>query len=221
MKNSINTILQEVKNRFKNRKIIQSFLEILAGFGIYINPYYVYQEDLPRSVLRDFGPGFEKYETVFLAIEDMKIIGNIEGRKAREETFRNRLKKGNKCLAVKKGDEIVAYSWCNLDVFDHPPERGFKLNANEAYLFDAYTLREYRGHSIAPFMRHSCYQELSKSGRNTLYSYSDYFNAPAIRFKTKLNARRLRLCLYIRLFNRFSGHWQLKKYADVSSNRVN
>ncbi len=91
---------------------------------------------------------------------------------------------------------------------------------NEAYLFDAFTLREYRGHNIAPFMRYSCYQELSKMGYNTFYSYSDYFNVPAIRFKAKLAARLLRLCLYIRLFNTFSGHWQLKKYADISSDPI-
>ncbi len=110
MKNSFYTIIQEVKNRFKYRRVLHSFLEILTRFGIQVTPYYVYQENLPRSDSINFGHGFENYKIVFLEIEDMKIIGHIEGRKVREQVFCNRLKAGNKCLAVKKGEKIVAYT---------------------------------------------------------------------------------------------------------------
>ena len=99
-------------------------------------------------------------------------------------------------------------------MFTYPPNWEFKLNENEAYLFDAYILKAYRGHKLAPFMRYRCYRELEKMGRSTFYSYSDYFNTPANRFKKKLDARLLKLCLFIKLFEKFEWNLTLKSYFE-------
>ena len=111
--------------------------------------------------------------------------------------------------------KIAAFTWCRFDVFDYGPKGEFSLKKNEAYLFDMYTLRAFRGHDLAPFLRYRFYEELSKMGRDVLYSHSDYFNIPAVRFKSKLNAKIIMLCLYIRLFKRFRWHWVLRSYAKV------
>jgi hypothetical protein len=41
---------------------------------------------------------------------------------------------------------------------------------------------------------------LKESGRDVIYSISDSFNSPAIKFKEKLNAERVKEMLYVRFF---------------------
>ena len=220
MKNSINTILQKLKQNYKYRKLTHFMLNKLGRFGIQITPYIVYQESIPRIDPSDVGSDFKNYKIMFLQHEDMGKIANIKGHGVSEKELLKRLEIGNICLAVKKQNKIVAFSWCNLDVLDLFPDIRIKLLANEAYLFDAYTIKSHRGNNLAPFMRQNYYQKLSRIGRDILYSFTDYFNTPAVRFKVKLGARRLRLCLYIRLFKKKSWHWQLKKYDEIISDPI-
>ena len=88
----------------------------------------------------------------------------------------------------------------------------FPLKDNEAYLFDAYTLMHFRGKGLAPYIRYQCYKELAKSDRHKLFSISNYFNTPSIKFKNKLNAKFLELRLSVELFRKWSFDLHLKKY---------
>ena len=191
---------------------MEVLLDQLADRGLTINLYYVFQEGLFDEKPKEFGREFGEYETTFLGPEDMKKIGRIDGRDITEATLLQRLEKGNICFAVKIDDKIVGFTWCDVDVFNHPARYRFKLKEKEAYLFDAYILKPYRGLNLAPFMRYRFYQELGKMGLNVLYSVSNYFNTPAIRFKNKLGARVIKLCFYIRMMKRFHWHWIIKSY---------
>ena len=187
---------------------------IMAFEDLCISNWYTGKWDNERFQLcKKAYTEFNEYETAFLDPADMKNLDRIEGRKTSEESTRKLLEKGSKCFAVKVKGKIAAFTWCEFDVFDYPPKKEFKLKENEAFLFDMYTLRAYRGHNLAPFVRYRCYEELAKMGRDVLYSYSDYFNTPALRFKSKLDAKILRLCLNIRLFKRFHWHWVLRNYS--------
>ena len=78
--------------------------------------------------------------------------------------------------------------WINIK------ERGFKetiiqLKSDEAYLWNMYTMESFRGMNIAPYLRYKSYEVLKGMGRDKLYSISEYFNTPAIKFKLKLNAK--------------------------------
>ncbi|KON28645.1 hypothetical protein AC481_00730 [miscellaneous Crenarchaeota group archaeon SMTZ-80] len=204
---------QRIREGFKHSKIIHIILSRLATLGLEIRLFYVFREGCLGQEQKKFGPEFSEYDTEFLGPEDMKKIDRIEGRTASEEFLRERLEAGNMCLAVKEKDEIVGFTWCDFDVLDLPSKWKSKLGKNEAYLFDAFILRAYRGHGLAPFMRHRCYQELTKMGRDVFYSTSDYFNTPALHFKRKLGAQILKLYLYIQLFKRFRLYLKLKDYA--------
>jgi hypothetical protein len=46
-----------------------------------------------------------------------------------------------------------------------------------------------------------------------LYSISNCFNTPSIKFKKKLNAKLLELHLAVELFNKWHFNLQLKKYG--------
>ena len=108
-------------------------------------------------------------------------------------------------------DKLVAYMWCDLKEFRHSPCR-YILKKNEAYLYDAQVAPEYRGKSLAPYLRNQFYSALKQYSKDTYFSVSDYANSPAIRFKKKLGARFLKLCLYVNLWDKFSRNWVLRDY---------
>jgi len=209
------SLLQKIWQKYQNGLVMQVIFSYIADLGLFINPYYIFQERLSGEKHKEFRLEFENCEATYLGPEDMKKIDRIDGREFTEATLCERLTKGNKCFAVKIDGKIIGFTWCNFDVFDYPPTYEFKLRENEAYLFDSYVLKAYRGLNIAPFMRYSLYQELDKMGRNVLYSASVCFNTPAIRFKNKLGARVVRLLIYIELGKRFRWHWKLKSYEKV------
>jgi hypothetical protein len=209
------SIFQKIRHKCKYGLLMETLFDRLADWGLFIEPYLVFQEGLFGKKPEEFTLEFGEHETTFLNPEDMKKIDQIDGRGENEATLRKRLEKGNKCFAVKIGGKIVGFTWCNFDTFNHRPQYEFKLKENEAYLFDAFILRAYRGLNLAPLMRLRCYQELEKMGRSVLYSVSYYFNTPAIRFKKKLYAQAVNLCLYIRLGKRFHWHRKLRSYKVV------
>ncbi len=47
-------------------------------------------------------------------------------------------------------------------------------------------------------------------GRNKIYSVSIYFNSSAIRYKEKLNAKNIKLVLYIEIFKIIKWRFTLK-----------
>jgi len=209
------SLLQKIWEKYQNGLVMQVIFNYIAELGLFINPYYIFEERLSGEKHKEFRLEFEKCEATYLGPEDMKEIDCIDGREFTEATLCERLTKGNKCFAVKIDGKIVGFTWCNFDVFEYPPTYKFKLKENEAYLFDTYVLKAYRGLNIAPFIRYSLYQELDKMGRNVLYSASVCFNTPAIRFKNKLGARVVKLLIYIELGKRFHWHWKLKSYQKV------
>jgi len=84
------------------------------------------------------------------------------------------------------------------------------IKSNEGWLSSMYTMDSFRGRNVAPFLRYKSYELLNTMGRDVFYSYSDYFNTPAVRFKEKLNAKKLKLILFIRLFNKIRISFILK-----------
>ena len=90
----------------------------------------------------------------------------------------------------------------------------YELGPGEAYLYDAFIAPDFRGRSLAPYMRAESYKHLRRVGRHTFYSISDYFNSPAIKFKEKLNAEAIRLYLQIKLGGREIGQWMLRDYES-------
>ncbi|MFM7273024.1 MAG: GNAT family N-acetyltransferase, partial [Gammaproteobacteria bacterium] len=145
---------------------------------------------------------------------DESHIGQIAGTRkwiARQELIR-RLRGGQHCIGVFTGETLAAYMWADPFECNHPPNRA-PLSAGEAYLYEAYSLPEFRGRDVAPFMRRSAYDLLRSLGFSRFYSITDYFNASAARFKQKLGARPICLYLYLKLGKRWSGNWKIHSYG--------
>jgi hypothetical protein len=186
-----------VKLRYSGAKRL--LFDGLGRIGIRITPYYLVLEGKFHQKFPLLEFGFDDYETGFLGLEDMKRIASIPGRKNMEAQYLERLKKGNLCFGVKYQGQLAAFTWCSLDKSTFR-FRKIPLSNDEAYLFDAYTLMEFRGKGIAPFMRYQLYKELAKLGKNKLYSISDVMNTPSIKFKTKLHAKFIEKRVFVQLF---------------------
>jgi GNAT superfamily N-acetyltransferase len=189
--------------------------KIIARKGLVVRPYYVFREGLLEGNPKDFLADSRGYEITFLTHEDIQNLDRIEGRIVTAQSMQDNLNRGHKCLGLKIDGKVAAFTWCLLDVFPFPPTKEYALRQNEAYLFDMYVLRAYRGHAIAPLLRYSCYEKLAKIGRTVLYSVSDVSNRPAIRFKKKLDASIMGLYLYIRIGKNLRWKVKLKTYDGL------
>jgi GNAT superfamily N-acetyltransferase len=126
-----------------------------------------------------------------------------------EEKLLAFLKAGEQCLGIKHNNEIVAFMWINFNELNYK-STVIHLKENEAYLWLMYTRDSYRGKNLAPYLRYKSYEMLKRLGREKLYSVSDYFNSPAVKFKMKLNAQKLKLILFVQLFGKVRHTYILK-----------
>jgi GNAT superfamily N-acetyltransferase len=202
---------KRIWTKIRYRLLMQEILDRLAGMGIRIQPYYLVLEGIFDGAIAHRETGFEEYKGGFLRPDEMKRISSIAERPVSEEELVKRIEAGQICFTIQCREQIVAYTWCNLAEY---PWRGGRipLKVNEAYLYDAYTLKAFRGRGIAPYMRYQCYKELAKLGRTRLYSITAFFNASSMKFKAKLNARPLELNLRVGLSKRWGFNLRLKKF---------
>jgi hypothetical protein len=191
---------------------LRLLLDGLAWTGIRITPFYLtLEERLAQSpaMLDDS----EVYTSVLLSAEDMKTIAAIPLRTFTESDLLNRMNTGCLCVGIFHQEKLAAFSWANLKESTFDGCR-FVLRPNEAYLFDAFTLIEFRGKGLASQARFRVYTELEKHGRTRFYSVTDYFNKPSRRFKEKLGARQLWLGLFVKLFSRWTFTFKLKRLSE-------
>ncbi len=195
--------LENIWIKLKFSGFTRVFFDALGRIGIRITPYYIVLEGLFNKSYPSLETGFEQYDTGFLGPEDMKSIAAIPDRNKDEKKLIERLEEGNLCFGIRLKGELAAFTWCNLTEFMGKGKIK-PLKPDEAYLFDAYTLIPFRGKGIAPFIRYQLYKEAAKLGKQKLYSISDAFNTPSLKFKKKLNAILVEKHIYIELFNRWN-----------------
>lgn len=210
--------LKYIRLKIRHNPFPRVILDALAKMGIKTQPYYLCVEGLSDRTLPPYETGFHQYLFSFLGPEDMKKIGTIPHRFFSEQQLLSRLKKGQLCFAAKCRGKIAAFAWCNLEEC-HYDGCNFPLKNHEAYLFDTYTLNSFRGRGIAPYLRYHLYEELARMGRKRLYSVSERFNIPSIRFKQKLNAKFVGRGIYVELFKRRLFCSSLKRLSHSRLNR--
>lgn len=207
---------RKIKNKFKYGTVLYFISSNLSRVGLTIEPYYLEQE-----LLHDEGelkvnvkPRLDSCTVGFLDEDTIRTFMTAPERINADEGYKidQRLADGCVCFGVKHKDEIAAYTWCSLKRCTDE-KLTFPLKENEAYLFDAYTFKKYRGKNLAPYMRYQLYKYLVAKGRNIFYSVTLLYNTPSIKFKSKLNAKHLKLYLYICLFEKFNWFFLLRTYS--------
>ena len=195
----------------RSRPILQPLYALQRRLGLYARPYYVVLEGRGARNLPQVGAEFESFEIRPFNEQDMHLMAAIPDRRIPEEALLKRLKEGKRCFGIKCNGQIAAFTWVDLKECGVSATR-YPLNENEAYLFDAYTLPSFRGKGFAPLIRGYAYQQLEDMGIKTLYSITDFFNTPSMRFKAKLGAKTIELRLLFLAFNKKIFDIRLGKY---------
>jgi hypothetical protein len=207
---------EKAGTKIRHGTVIQYLLYKLRQIGLSLDPYFLEREFyLPVSDLKmNIEPKIKSLTMSFLEPQEINSVFEHPERDAAKESYKihDRILDGCLCFAVKHGQEIIAYTWCDLKCCNHKPLH-FKLKQTEAYLFDMYTFKSYRGKNVAPFMRHQLYFHLNKMGRTDFFSVTNAFNNPSIRFKRKLGAYPSKLYLTIKLGKFFKRNLLLKSYS--------
>jgi ribosomal protein S18 acetylase RimI-like enzyme len=199
----------KLASAFKHGLVVQRLIDRLRRVGIFLNPYYLYREGV-----RQHQTEWPELSTVFpSSVLQATEIASVAASRAWSavEQIQARIDKGHLCIVLKHRGRIAGFTWADFDEVNDSACT-YELAPGEAYLYDAFIAPEFRGRSLAAYMRAESYRLLRAAGRHTFYSISDCFNTPAIKFKTKLNAERIRLYLQIKVRGREVGQWCLRDY---------
>jgi GNAT superfamily N-acetyltransferase len=204
--------LKAIWRAVRHGLVLQRLIQRLANnLGIFVEPYYWIQEpvvDMPQGM----ESRFEGYSFSSFGSEEIKTItAQLERSEAWEALMLERLKEGELCLGLKYHGKIATFMWCNLVECSFEWQRR-RLDDNEAYLCGMHTLEAFRGKGLAPYLRYKTYPVLKEMGRDKLYSGSDRFNAPAVRFKQKMGVKFLWLGVGIKLFGKVRRHYIIRRY---------
>jgi GNAT superfamily N-acetyltransferase len=209
--NTGSSFWQKVLTKVRYGMVIHVIRRRILRLGIEISPYYLFREGMGNLAIPAIKGLESDYSAEVFLPEDFALLEN-NGSGFTPEDFLNFSKAGQKCIGIKHEGEVAAFMWINFSELKYKTFQ-LQLKSNEAYLWNMVTLEAYRGKNIAPYLRYKSYEILHDMGRDILYSISEYFNTPAIKFKRKLNARILKLLLYIRLFKKFERNFTLKSYV--------
>lgn len=155
------------------------------------------------------------FSFAFLTVADVDDLVRLEPGTDRQKLI-DWFQQGKLCYGIRDQSRLIAKMWCDLDEFNYPPNYR-RLGSDEVYLYAAFADPEYRGHSLAPMMRAKGYEALRELGRNKFYSYTDFFNTAARRFKAKLGARNEALRIYLELFGKWSKTFTVRRWPRLPS----
>lgn len=208
--NIYKSFLKKVRVKIKYGLTLNSIRLKLMKAGIDISPYYWFQEGKDPSEIPEILNITSDYTVDFPGPDEMEAIERLDkGWSRSRDRIPALLDSSEKCIAIKQKGEIAAFMWINFKEFRYKSTVQ-ELKSNEAYLTDMFTVEAFRGRNLAPFLRYKSYELLRGLGRTNLYSISIIFNKPAIKFKEKLNARKIKLIFLIRFFNKYQLSFKLK-----------
>ena len=201
-----------IRDRIRHGLILHSLFNLLIRVGVSINPYWIDVEGLHLTEEPDIRDDKERYR---IAPVDQAIIlelyKNLHWNTAE---LKERLTSDYHSVGLFREDALTAFMLMRYQSFAFRGNH-ISLSENEAYLENMYTYEDYRGRSLAPYLRYQGYKLLKAEGKTRCLSITQYFNKSSQKFKAKLNAKHSEFWLHIGLFNKVSWNFRLKKYPGA------
>jgi ribosomal protein S18 acetylase RimI-like enzyme len=120
--------------------------------------------------------------------------------------YARRAARGDRCLCIKQGAEIVGYRWFKLNtgcVFcGFGPKREiipFSLKPGQAYSFDLFTYQKYRGRGVATMLMKILFQVLREAGVKEVLSLVAPTNHASLRLQMRFGAQPQRMVYNYRI----------------------
>jgi GNAT superfamily N-acetyltransferase len=120
--------------------------------------------------------------------------------------YPRRAARGDRCLCIKQGGEIVGYRWlklhtgCILCGFGPKMEiTPFSLKQDQAFAYDLFTYQKYRGLGVATMLMKLLYYELRKQGVNEVLFCVSPDNHASLRLQMRFGAQPQRMVYSYRI----------------------
>jgi len=186
---------------------------VMRRYGIRVADFHWVRERLPVEIPPHLTTLPDGLAFCLLDADDIGIIAAFDA--PRNEVDGERLQqafaRGDVCVGIKRGGEILACSLCSLDE-THNRMYPVAMKPNEAYLWMMYVRPGNRGQNLAAILRYRCYELLRAIGRDTCYSITLTSNHASARFKQKLGAEKLFRAVYLRVGRR-EGRWIVRRFS--------
>lgn len=120
--------------------------------------------------------------------------------------------RGDRCVGILRGNALLACSFASVgDTYTRIIARA--LAPTEAYIHNTYVVPEERGKGLAVVLNLFQLETLARDGHPVVYSIVAAANAPALRAKEKIGARRELLGLHLNLRERMVRSVVLRRFA--------
>lgn len=173
-------------------------MKLVTLFKILLGKIFTYEKmlvfeiqnmPLPERIC-NFRMGNESIVTIRLAQSRDVHRLTEKFKKFGEGTAFKRLEKGDLCFIAEKDGDIVHYTWFALnEAYVDELERKIQVSHDYAYLYDAYTVPEYRGMGLTFKGVQIYFDYLHERGiKKTLYVISPN-NLPSLRVARKVGSR--------------------------------
>lgn len=120
--------------------------------------------------------------------------------------YARRAARGDRCLCIKQGSEIVGYRWFKLDtgcvLCGWSPEMEiipFSLKPGQAYSYDLFTYQKYRGRGVATMLMKILFQVLREKGVKEVLSLVAPTNHASLRLQMRFGAQPQRMVYNYRI----------------------
>ena len=120
--------------------------------------------------------------------------------------YARRAARGDRCLCIKQGTDIVGYRWyklntgCVLCGFSPKMEITlFPLRPGQAFCYDLFTYQKYRGRGVATMLMRLLFQALREEGIEEVFGLVSPVNHAALRMHLRLGAQPQRMVYNYRI----------------------
>lgn len=119
--------------------------------------------------------------------------------------YQRRLERGDTCVCLIKGTEIVAYRWaacstgCLFCGFKSREIRFLALKPNQAFLYDFYVYEAHRRHGYGTLLLQLMFEILKNKGINEVFCLVDPNNHRVLRVELRLGFEAVRMMYGIRI----------------------
>jgi RimJ/RimL family protein N-acetyltransferase len=201
---------RRARTRLRYGTFLQEASDRVARLGLQITPYYVVEEaPLDRPELDELDADLD---VRFLGHSEVDLVAAFPARPRAPERVRALLEEA-RCLGIFVSGQLAGYTWARFDAIPRlrSDQTLYRLQPNEAYLFDAFIDRAHRGRRLAPLMRHHMHKALAAEGYRRFYSITVRLNTASRRFKARLGATELELRVLFAIARRWSSEFRIRK----------
>ena len=177
----------------KNIKVIQNSFFALNIF--HFKKIVVFEKELSDPIT-----SLKSEIEVDVRLLSSKQIRKIERFHSKKGVL-ERVKEGQMCfVAFNKNNKVISYCWIAINsIYLREMQREAKIAKNVAYVYDAFTVKEYRGLRIFPGLYTEVFRYLKKQGYRRVYAMVIAGNTTSLRSFEK-GWERLGVITFLKIF---------------------